>query len=430
MVQKITTFIKSNFQYYIFIILAIAIPFTKSYLPHLMLLWVISGILSIRQFEITSFKHKILLIFPFLFFIVHLLGLSYSENLKSGLFDIEVKLSFLFIPLVAIFITEKVKINYRLILKLFVYGNLIASLICICFAFFNSIQFNEIGNLVFKTSVWPTLTNGMSFFQLINHRYSYFSYSYLSIFHHPSYFSVYILFSIFILVYLIQLGKTNRLISYILIIYFSIFIWLLGSRAAYITYLIGFSTFFVILVLKYKKYWIALAVFGVGIFISIITISNKQLSTNVNETIAVMDGESINNYSDMRLRLWKSGFEIFKENLLFGVGVGDLDKEMSAKYVQYNFDLEKEHIHNPHNQYLTEAATLGLVGLIIFAGWIITTLIITIKRKQFLFFYFMLIVAVNLFFESMLNLIAGIAFFVFFYGLLYAMYNADSSKST
>ncbi|MCD4834392.1 MAG: O-antigen ligase family protein, partial [Bacteroidales bacterium] len=109
---------------------------------------------------------------------------------------------------------------------------------------------------------------------------------------------------------------------------------------------------------------------------------------------------------------------------LFGVGTGDIDEVMKKKYQDYDLTEAQEHNFNAHNQYLDVAVKLGLVGLVLIFGWIITILVIAIRRKQFLFFYFGLILFINFFFEAMLNTIAGVSFVVFFYSLLYSMYNS------
>ncbi len=424
MLLKIKTFFRSNFQYYIFLIVALLMPLTKEYLPYVIFLWVLSGVISIRKIKIESYKQLILLLFPFLFFVSHIIGLIYSDDLKNGLFDLEVKLSILFIPVVAVFITKKVRVNYRLILKIFVFGNFIASIICLVFAFNNSIHVNDFGKIVFESSRWSDTIN-LSFFQLVNQRYSYFSYSYLSFFHHSTYFSVYITFSVVILVYLIRSSKKRYILYYSLILYFSVFIWLLGSRAAYITYLISFFSFFLIVIIKYKKYWIAIGVLMLGVIFTVLILSNSRINKNVTETVNIIEnGQSLSKDSDVRLWLWKSGIEIFNDNLLFGVGTGDIDEVMKKKYQDYDLTEAHEYNLNAHNQYLDVAVKLGLVGLVLIFAWIITILVIAIKRKQFLFFYFGLILFINFFFEAMLNTIAGVSFVVFFYSLLYAMFNS------
>ncbi|MCK5168792.1 MAG: hypothetical protein KAQ75_02845, partial [Bacteroidales bacterium] len=287
--NAIYRFIRSDFQYYIFIILVLAIPLTKKYLPYVMFLWLLSGVISIRSLKIKDYKPYILLIFPFLFYLIHAIGLFYSDNLKSGLFDLEVKLSILFIPFVAVFVTDKVRANYRSILKFFVFGNFIASIICLIFALNKSVQMNELGNFIFETSNWPTVTQDLNFLQLVNHRYSNFSHVFLSIFHHPTYFSVYIIFSVAILVYLIRSSKKRHILYYSLIVYFSIFIWLLGSRAGYFTYLICFLSFFLIVIFKYKKYWIGIGLLVFGLVLTVLILSNKRINKNLKETVNIIE---------------------------------------------------------------------------------------------------------------------------------------------
>lgn len=421
--NKLKHFIKINYQYIAFLLFVFLLPFTKKYLPYIIFLWVLTGLFSIRRIELKSFKYKILLILPFLFFLIHVIGFIYSDNLKSGLFDLEVKLSILFIPIISIFITEKVKINFRFILKIFVFGNLITSIICLIIAFSNSIHVNEFGNILFEPSYWLEFRD-LSFFQLINERASFFSYLILSVFHHPSYFSVYILFSIATLVYLIRSSKKRLFGYYGLIIYFSIFIWLLGSRAGYITYLISFFSFIFIIILKFKKYWIGVGSLVIGVLLALIVLTNSQINKNIKETTNIVEyNQSLTNDSDMRLWIWKSGIEVFKDHFIFGVGTGDIDEFLNKKYQEYNLKDAELHHYNTHNQYLDVAIKFGIVGFIIFFAWIITIFLVSIKKKQFLFFYFGLIIFINFFFETMLNTIAGVGFVSFFYALLYSMYN-------
>ncbi len=426
--KSILNFIKEDFQYYTFLLAAFLLPLWEEYIPILMFLWVLSSVLGIGRFRMNYCKAMVLLVFPFVIYFLYAIGVLYSDNIKSGLFDLEVKLSILLIPMVAITASKNIKINYRLILKLFIIGNIVASLFCLFFAFKNSFYVNQVGYLVFDTSHWPTLTQHLNFFQIVNGGYSNFSYTYLSKIHHPTYFSMYITMSIIILLDFLRFSK-KKLWNVILIIYFILFLWLLGSRAAYLTLIFIFIVFALSRLLKVKRKWIVAVVIVLGLFSSNYVILNSRLGKNIEEVYEILTTDKkLTKDSDIRLRLWKSGFEIFKDNIWFGVGTGDLVKEMDIKYKQYDLELEREYIYNPHNQYLTIAITLGLVGVIVFISWIITTLFITIKSKQFLLLYFMLIVAINMFFESILNLIAGVSFFAFFYSLLCAMYFSEINK--
>lgn len=428
--NKLYYSIRNNLQYYIFIIVAICIPLTRKYLPILMFLLILSSLVSIRKINILSFKNLSLVLFPVLFFVIHVFGIFYSDNLKEGLSDLEGKLSFLLLPIVVIFITDKVKNNFQIILKSFVFGNIIASIVCLVFAFYNSINVNELGDLIFEASVWPTSTKDFNSIQLISSRYSYFSYDYLSIIHHPSYFSMYIIFSIVIIVYLIRSSKRNHFLYYITIFHFSVFIWLLGSRAAFLTYLICLFSFCLIVIIKYRKYWMGLIILILGIALISLTLSNKRIKNNINETAKLIrNNEYLNEKSDIRLWLWKLGIEVFEDNILIGVGTGDVDDIMKSKYLEYNLTEAYDRNLNAHNQYIDTAVKLGVFGLVILLVWLFSILWLAIKQKQFLFFFFGLILFINFFFEAMLDTIAGISFIVFFYSLLYTIYyNINSNQ--
>lgn len=428
MISSVFSNIKNNFQYYAFLVVSFSIPFTKEYLPYSMALWVLTGLLSIRKITKDRFQHMLLLIFPFLFYVLHVFGLIYTSNTGNGLFDLEVKLSILLIPFVVLFITNQAKIKINNVLKIFVLANLLISIFCLIVAFQNSIQVTDSEGILFEPSVWK-VTKNLSFLQLIFGRHSWFSYSFLSIVHHPGYFSVYVLFVIYILIDLIRQGnKKWERWYYALIVYFSMFLILLGSRAAYITYLLVLIIFFIKQIITYKKVRVLLLGFISVCFLLIVLFSSNKFHKNIQETIAITNTKSIDKSSDIRLWLWKSGLEVLQDNLWFGVGTGDVDDALHQKYVENNIELAKEHNYNAHNQYFDTALKLGMVGLTLLMFWIVYTLYITAKRTQFLFFYFMLIFATNFMFEVMLNSIAGVSFFAFFYSLLYAKYNIRDEK--
>ncbi|MCB2195287.1 MAG: O-antigen ligase family protein [Bacteroidetes bacterium] len=429
MTRSIFSYIRNNFQYYALIVVAFFIPFTKEYLPYAMALWVLTGILSIRKIYKDRFQHTILLLFPFLFYLLHVFGLIYTTNVNNGLFDLEVKLSIFLVPLISLFISHRSKIKIVTVLKVFVLANLLVSILCLILAFQNSIQLIDSGKLLFEPSVWK-VTRDLSFLQLIFGRHSWFSYSFLSFVHHPSYFSAYILFVIYILIDLIR-AKNEKWSKwyYALIIYFSVFLVLLGSRAAYMTYLLVLIIFFIKQIVKYKKIRILLVGFVSVFFLLLVVFSNNKIRRNIQQTITITNTKSLNEDSDIRLWLWKFSFEIFEDNFWFGVGTGDIDDALHQKYIENSIKVAEEHNYNAHNQYFDTAIKLGVFGLIVLLLWIIYTLYITAKRKQFLFFYFMLIFAVNFMFEVMLNSIAGVGFFAFFYSLLYAKYNIKEKRA-
>lgn len=417
--KDIVRFLREDAQFYIFLIIALFIPVTKSYLPLLMFLWVLFSIVPARKISLHDYRNKVLIFLPLVFYLLHVVGLIYSDNMASGLFDLEVKLSIVIIPVGILFMTKRVHLNLKLILKVFVMGNIIASIACLTHAYFDSIQVNELGQKVYEFSVWPDRTKGYSFFKLIQIGYSRFSDVYLSYIHHPSYYSMYILFSIVVLIEWIR-EKKNVILNSFIILYFSVFLVLLGSRAVAINALVVFVFYILLYILRTRKYVVGIGILLIGLTVTTFITSQTRLGHNIKETISILeDKEDLNPKSDIRLWLWKSGVEIFKDNVVLGVGTGDINDELHKKYTEYGLQGAYDSNLNVHNQYLDIAIKFGSIGLLIFAGWMVLSIYYAYKEKQDLFFYFMIIVSVNFLFESMLNTIAGVAFLAFWYGILF-----------
>lgn len=423
--KNMVRFLREDAQFYIFLIIALFIPITKSYLPVLMFLWVLFSIVPARKISISDYRNILLIIFPLVFYLIHVVGLIYSDNTASGLFDLEVKLSALIIPFSILFMTKRVKMNLQLILRLFVIGNVIASIACLVHAYFDSMQMNEMGQRIYEFSIWPDQTEGYSFFRLIRIGYSKFSDVYLSYIHHPSYYSMYILFSIVIIIEWVR-EKKNVILNILIIIYFTAFLFLLGSRAAAITALVVFILYLLLYIFRTRKYFVGIGILLVGLVFSTIIISKTRLGHNIHETIEILkDKKDLDPKSDIRLWLWKSGLEIIENNMILGVGTGDINDALHKQYAEYNLQGAYDSNLNVHNQYLDIAVKFGLVGLIIFIGWMVYSIYYAYKKNQYLFLFFMVIVSINFLFESMLNTIAGVAFLAFWYSILYYNYSAN-----
>src|SRR6056297_2363482 len=112
MIQSINKFLRNDLQYYIFLLVAFFMPLTQEYLPYLMFLWVFSGVMAIRKVEFNYSKIQwLLILLPAIFYLFHVIGMIHTSDFQSGLFDLEMKLSLLFAPIVMLFLTDKVKQN-------------------------------------------------------------------------------------------------------------------------------------------------------------------------------------------------------------------------------------------------------------------------------------------------------------------------------
>ena len=125
-------------------------------------------------------------------------------------------------------------------------------------------------------------------------------------------------------------------------------------------------------------------------------------------------GNPSGNSVTQRLEFWKAGKRVFQKNILFGCGTGDIDQAMATEYQLMNSPLDSKHRLRCHNQYLTLAATLGVLGLSWFIILVFFGFFYKKSRSNFLFLVFAIISALSFFTEDTLETQAGISFYSFF----------------
>jgi hypothetical protein len=119
-----------------------------------------------------------------------------------------------------------------------------------------------------------------------------------------------------------------------------------------------------------------------------------------------------------RLEYWKTAGLVIKENLWVGVGTGDVMVEMHKKYIETESRLEEGYRKRPHNQYLSIAASLGLMGLFWFLFTIFSPLYVFPKSRNILYCIFLTIALGSMISEDTLDTQAGVTFFAFFNAFL------------
>ena len=138
------------------------------FLPIFIFLLLVNWLLSGNFFK---GNFKLIFILSILYF-THLIGIAYTSNIKSGLFDIQIKLSLFLFPLI-IGCSPMIESNYlKKIFIAFILGCALASTLCLFHAFY--IFMSEGKNIFF--------------------------YENLSYFIHPGYFAMYLDFAMILLV--------------------------------------------------------------------------------------------------------------------------------------------------------------------------------------------------------------------------------------
>lgn len=127
--------------------------------------------------------------------------------------------------------------------------------------------------------------------------------------------------------------------------------------------------------------------------------------------------QNANNSSTLqRWVYFEIGLGIWKENLILGVGSGDLKQSYQEAYSTDNRGLEERFRGISHNQYLTIGIALGLIGLIIF--WVSIFYPLFLYRKDFLYVVFITLMLVSFMTDNTFNRQAGVILFAFFNSFL------------
>ncbi len=124
-----------------------------------------------------------------------------------------------------------------------------------------------------------------------------------------------------------------------------------------------------------------------------------------------------------RFVYWQIGFSLARENLLTGVGTGDVKQSFKDAYVDFPIFIEPIYRHRAHNQYITFLVTFGVLGFIYFLSFL-GVLIYQWKNNR-LYLFFAIVALVSFLSEDTLETQAGVTFFSFFVSLFSAASSED-----
>ena len=131
-----------------------------------------------------------------------------------------------------------------------------------------------------------------------------------------------------------------------------------------------------------------------------------------------------------RFEFWKAAFGIIKENLIFGVGTGDIQNAFEQQYDKINSPLLKEWRLRSHNQYLSITVAFGIFGLIWFLITLFYPMFLAGKNVDYLYCAFLIITLVSFLTEDTLETQAGVTFFAFFNSFFLFVFKNLSPKGS
>jgi O-antigen ligase len=387
-------FPQANF--YFAIAIAVLLPF-KFLISPIIACWLIYQLANYKNLELQNLFKKKWVVLSLLFFAAHAIAYFFSDNSKEALFSIEVKLSFLLLPL--LFANSKFENpSKNKLLIAFVCANTLALVLC--------------------------LIN--SFVHYLKHS-TFLTYNEFCLFMHPSYFSMYLAFSLFfLLVRFIEIRSIikSKLVYFSVLIFLVTGIFLAASKMGILTFF-ALSPLIILFQLYKRKYFktillVILFFLASGLFFMY---SDSLPAARMKNVLSVFSSQQLKDKTTsesnaVRVLIWEESIQLVKDQPLLGYTPGDTNDQLYTSYEKNGLSGALNKKLNAHNQFLQTAIGLGLLGLFLLGAMLIQSIWFGIKTKNELQLFFGLLIIMNFFVESMLQTSAGTLFFVFFYSLL------------
>ncbi len=326
-------------------------------------------------------------------YLMSLVGMLYTLNISEGLFDLEVKLSILLVPIFVLSSNIINKFNVYAIIKSFIWGVSLSLALQYVIA---TLKFYEFGN----TEV--------------------FFYALFSYFHHPSYFSMYTNFAIAsLLVLIFHYRNRPQLRHFVLLGFLVVSVYQLSSRAGLLTLLalLGYAFVYIIFPrLKWKK--LLYALLGT-LLLSVAVIYPVAKYT---DTIRMVDVTTNKSSSGVRLAMWKSFVPLIKDNPVLGVGTGDVNRELQKRFAADRIVRAVRDNLNAHNQFIQTQGALGLLGTACLLWGLLFPTWVSIRKGRILMPLFVGILIINFLTESMLNTQAGVIYLALLNSVVFFTY--------
>lgn len=228
---------------------------------------------------------------------------------------------------------------------------------------------------------------------------------------HPTYLSVFFIFSFFFFKESLQkkyfqiLPKQQA--GYALAaLYCFVMVFFLRSQIAMLSFVILLSVYFIIR-LK-KRAWLVTFILFTIVFLTYL------LDTHRVSTYFDRYGKNVSTALDNRSKLWGGVLQAIKTSPVFGAGTGAEQERINEGYKTVGYTEGIANSYNAHNQYLQFWVRNGLPELICFLVLLFVLFAQALKMRSLTFLIFLMMVSMVMLTESFLSVQKGIVFFYFF----------------
>lgn len=396
-----------NIVFLTFLLVAISLPFSIK----INSICIIIAFLAV-VIQHLIFKKRLEIKYPVIFyssiglFAIHVLSLLYTEDIKQGTFEIEKKLSLLIFPFV---ILTQNKLSFSRT-KTLLLGFSISTII---FLFIQLVRlyFHDPLERVFFVE-----ENGFNLRRAFDMYYDI----------HPTYLSLYLLFSACVMGYYVLLTGKLWFRSFLTILALICvgFVIALASRIV-IACMIMLIPFFIIYHVGWKRRReLCYAVVGLAIVFFVAYSLTPSIKDRFKEVISTESkpplSKSEMNSTNIRIAVWGCTKHLLSENnLILGLGIGDVQNAMDDCFKQQNWAKELyESKYNLHNQYLQTLAGVGIFGMMLLIIIFLYCGYLAITARNQLLLALMLIICICCLTETVLGTQKGTVFYFFFSNLL------------
>jgi hypothetical protein len=118
-----------------------------------------------------------------------------------------------------------------------------------------------------------------------------------------------------------------------------------------------------------------------------------------------------------RFEYWKTALEIIQKNWIIGTGTGDVQLAFDQQYEKDKSILLMKNRLRAHNMYLTVWVTFGIVGLVIFFGFLYSFIRFNINNKELIAILFFFVMIATFLIEDTIETQMGVSLISLFIGL-------------
>jgi hypothetical protein len=349
-------------------------------------------------------KDKALLLLPVAFYLLHVLGMAWTTDVDFGSFDLEVKLGLMIVPLIgAGLVADKGKDLLRPAMVAFSCGMLVAMVIC----FWSGIA-------CYLETGWREC----------------FSQSYVSPYLHPGYLAWYACWALFywgreLIDGQVEWKRWPWVCGILMMLPFA-FVVMVASKSGWLGLLLVLATLLIHAARTLPGRMMRLLIMAT-LLVAVLsgTLASRMLMVRMSEAADAVEKLfrndtsflSVESSSDERLAAWNCSVDCLKLSP-WGAGTGDIKHALMACYESNGATAAIQHRLNSHSQVLQSGVALGWAGLLLVVGMMLAPLAIGVMRKDAFMAIFAALFIINGTIESVLEVQAGVVFFILFYVVL------------